>query len=254
MKHTLAPWIMRFFFPVMILFILSGCDNSGYGAADPYVITGTVSNGGEPVNGKVYARTNKRYDLYEAIIDSGSGSYTLTVSLPDPPYILWAEIDGSRDLYSFTPGSRNTGIVGSVKEQTVNINPMTDMIMSLAYNEDTNERFSRETSKLLPKSSEINYHQTELEKLFEDAFISICLKDGFNLFHGDFSGDVATLLGSLATTFINTEDERTVSLVGGIETYYEYDLENKEKTSNVTSEDAELLLFIQTGLARPTCK
>ncbi len=253
MKNITAARAIRVLVPVMFLSFLSGCDNSGYGMADPYVITGNVSNSGGPVVGKVYARTNKRYDLYETHIDAETGAYTLSITQPDPPYILWAEIDGSRDLYSLTPGKRNTGRTDDTKEQTVNINPITDMIMSLAYNEDTNELFSRISSKNLPKTSDTDYHQSEFEKIFKNAFNSICLEDGFNLFHGDFSGNVATLLGSLSVDYVNNEDERSVSLIGGTQAYYTYDFENKEKTFDITPEQAEQLLFILTGLAPPQC-
>jgi len=243
-------WILLFF---ISLFFLVGCDNSGYGMPDPYIITGTVSNGGF-VEGTVHAQTFKRNDRYEAPIDTITGTYTLSITKPDPPYILWAEINGEKTLYSYTPGKRNTDDPDDAREQTVNINPITDMIMSLAYLEDTAERFSNEPGGPLPVLTEIDYFQSEMEKLFEDVFKDIfCNDDGFNLFHDDWVGIIDSLLTSLTVNYINMGEERIVVLKGGSQPYYTYDFneDNLIAAGTVDSVDAAHLIFLLTGIDPP---
>lgn len=245
--HPWNLWILLFF---TTLSFLAGCDNSGYGMPDPYVITGTVSNGGF-VEGTVHAQSSKRNDLYNAPIDANTGTYTLSIKKPDPPYILWAKINGARTLYSYTPGTRNTDNPEVIKEQTVNINPITDMIMSLAYLEDTVERFSDEPGGHLPVSTEIDYFQSEMEKLFEDVFKDICMDEGFNLFHDDWVELIDSLFTSLTVTYLNNDDERAVILKGGNQSYYAYDFEEDKKTFSVDESDAAQLIFILTGIDPP---
>lgn len=252
MKKMIRSWGIWILLPFIALSLLVGCDNSGYGMADPYVITGTVSNGGD-IAGTVHVQTFKRNDHYEASIDNATGTYTLSITKPDPPYIIWAEINGSRTLYSYTPGERNTDNAKDVKEQTVNINPITDMIMSLAYLEDTAERFSDVAGGSLPVFSDIEHFQSEMEKLFEDIFKDICLKEGFNLFHDDWVGLVDQLLSSLTVTYLNNDDERAVILKGGNQSYYAYDFEDDKKTFSVDADEADQLIFILTGIEPPDC-
>ncbi|MFA6010054.1 MAG: hypothetical protein WC799_08720 [Desulfobacteraceae bacterium] len=250
MIKQIRPWGLWILLPFVTLSFLTGCDNSGYGMPDPYVITGTVSNG-EIVEGTVHAQSFKRNDRYEAPIDANTGTYSLSITKPDPPYILWAEINGARTLHSYTPGTRNTDNPEDVKEQTVNINPITDMIMSLAYLEDTAERFSVEPGGHLPVLTEIDYFQSEMEKLFEDMFEDICLDEGFNLFHDDWSELIDSLFTSLTVTYLNNDDERAVILKGGSQSYYAYDFEEDKKTFSVDSDDAAHLIFLLTGIDPP---
>jgi hypothetical protein len=251
MIKQIRPWGLWILLPFITLSFLSGCDNSGYGMPDPYVITGTVSNGGF-VEGTVHAQSFKRNDLYEAPIDTSTGTYTLSITKPDPPYILWAEINGERTLYSYTPGTRNTDDPKDVKEQTVNINPITDMIMSLAYLEDTAERFSDKPGGHLPVLTEIDYFQSVMEKLFEDVFKDIfCNNEGFNLFHDDWVEIIDSLFTSLTVTYLNNDDERAVILKGGSQSYYAYDFEEDKKTFSVEEDDAAHLIFLLTGIDPP---
>lgn len=229
MKNRILACLALFLPAFLGLALLSGCDNSGYAVAPPYVITGTVSNGGA-VEGTVHVLTNKRMDHYQGAIDSETGAYSVSVTLPDPPYFVWANINGARTLYSYTPGRRNSA-EDDVKDQTVNINPMTDMILSLTYLEDTADKFGDEHNGSLPKLTDLETFQDEIETLLGEVYRKTCYEDGFDLFHDSWvtGSDLDTLLKRLTVTYVQDEDERNVSLYGSDPApLFSYDLEEDD--------------------------
>lgn len=266
MKNSFVTWGVRLLLPLITFLSLTGCDNSGYGKADPYVITGTVSNGGN-VAGTVYARTYKRYELYSAPIDSETGTYTLSVTTPDPPYFLCAKINGARSLYSFTVGSRNstgydkTDPSDDIKDQHVNINPITDMIMSLTYLKDTNELVESFTddSEIIafPKQTDFEFNQDEIEKLFGTLFEKLCYEDGFDVFHDEWvlGGYIDSTLNALTVDYYNDgEGGRTLKLHGEDPApFYEYDLGEDVKMNYIQPDEAFNLIILQTGIELDPC-
>jgi hypothetical protein len=229
MRNCILACLTLFLPALMGLSLLSGCDNSGYAVAPPYVITGTVSNGGA-VEGTVHVLTNKRMDRYQGAIDSETGTYSVSVTLPDPPYFVWANINGARTLYSYTTGRRNSAKDG-VKDQTVNINPITDMILSLTYLEDTAEKFGDEHNGSLPKLTDLETFQDEIEALLGEVYRKTCYAGGFDLFHDPWvtGSDLETLLKRLTVTYVHDLDERSVYLYSSDPApLFSYDLEEDD--------------------------
>jgi|GEM_PF-7044597 len=253
MKKRTATWLPPLVSILATLIVFTGCGNSGYGTAEPYVITGTVSNGGA-VSGTVHVLTNKRNDSYQGAIDSETGAYRVSVTIPDPPYFVWAVIDGDRALYSYTQGRRNSE-ANDIKDQTVNINRLTDMIMSMTYLEDTAELFGDQHSGLLPKLTDLEFFQEDLEKLFEEVFRKTCYNEGFDLFHDTWEPgeDLFEMLNSLTVTYVHELDERSVYLYGSNPTpFYSYDLEGDVEINRpMDSDDAALIIIGDRHL--PTC-
>lgn len=92
-----------------IMAMMTGCDSSGYMMQEPYVISGTVYTGGD-VSGQVRVYTYKRYDTYVAPIDPETGTFTVSVTIPDGPYLVRAELDHDKTYFSYTTGLRNPTI------------------------------------------------------------------------------------------------------------------------------------------------
>lgn len=257
-----------------VLFALSvltcGCDNSGYGQAEPYVISGTVSIGLR-VTGTVHVISNKRADRYTAAIDPVDGTYSVSVTPHDPPYLVWADLDGERTLYSYCAGRRNPSdeIIAAAVDagtdhelimyQTTNITPLTDLILGLAYLEDPQARFEANPQAGFPIASKITKFQGYLEDVFEDTFTHLAVihddpsLENFDLFCGDWIADedIDLLLTVLFVRYAETLDDpvsRTAQLVleGGLpgneSVFYSYDLIADDELARMES-DAALSIF-----------
>ena len=263
MKITISPWALAFLFLSIPVFLLSACDNSGYGIADPYEISGTVNTGAPadvPIKGTVHVRTFSRSDFYEGEIDPATGAYSISIWKHDRPYLVWAKIDDGRTLYSYCAGARNP-ITDSddPKPQTININPITDLIMSLCYHEDTAERFQVNPDAGIPSALDFDNFQDDIETLLADTFEDLCFTEGFNILHEDWNDKIDSLLTVLSVSFEMdpvTGPARGVVLKGGEEVLYEYDFDND---SRVNSDDlpkpdevAEIILTL-LGITPMAC-
>lgn len=253
MKKRTVTWLITIFSIFAGLAAIGGCNNSGYATADPYVISGTVSNGGA-VSGTVHVLTNKRNDSYQGVINSETGAYQVSVTIPDPPYFVWAVIDGDRTLYAYTQGRRNSE-ANDIKDQTVNINRLTDLVMGMTYLEDTAEKFGDQHSGLLPNTTDLAFFQEDLETLFEDVFRRTCFNEGFDLFHDSWSpgDDLFEMLNALTVSYIHDVDKGSVFLYGDSpDPMYSYDLEADEEINlPMDSDDAALIIIGDRHL--PTC-
>ncbi|MBU1169442.1 MAG: hypothetical protein KKD44_07740 [Proteobacteria bacterium] len=252
------------FILVMLPLFLSGCDNSGYGMPRPYVITGTVTMGSVPVDervtGTVHVLTNIRADRYQAAIDPVDGSYEVSIQKPDPPYLVWADLDGERTLYSYTSGARNPVIeddasaendIPSDEEttepekillpQTVNITPLTDMIIGLAFLEDPQARFLANPNAGFPSESKIYKFHSTIVDLLSDTFDYLSTPENlyaykdYNLFHDKLivDDDIDRLFTAFWVQYIdeiNPEDRREIKLTlkdglgEGDEVFFGWDL------------------------------
>lgn len=259
---------------ILLSFPIGGCDNSGYGMAESYVISGTVSTG-ERVSGTVHVLTQKRADAYEGSIDPSDGSYEITVTQHDPPYLVWAELDQGRTLYSYCSGNRNPSdalIELAMAEgtdhqlamyQTTNITPLNDLIVGLAYLEDPQARFEANPAAGFPEASKIRKFQEYIEDIFVDTFAYLAAEEDnpaytdFDLFHGQWiaEGVIDQLLTVLEVQYTETSapEFRTGKLVGvgsfqGDEViFYEYDL-NEDNVLGTPISEAEALSFFKGRL------
>lgn len=255
--------------------LICGCDNSGYGQAEPYVISGTVSTGVR-VTGTVHVISNKRADRYEADIDPVDGTYSVSVTPHDPPYLVWADLDGEGTLYSYCAGRRNpsdeiiAAAVDAAREhelimsQTTNITPLTDLIIGLAYLEDPQARFEANPEAGFPSASEISTFQGYLEDdILVDTFVYLAetLEDPslefFDLFHGNWvaDGPVDQLLTVLVVRYTETADpvSRTAELIleGGVpgneSVFYSYDLTADDELAKMQADEALQIFQIRLG-------
>lgn len=253
MKKRTVTWLAPLVSILVSLIVFNGCGNSGYNTAEPYVITGTVSNGAA-VSGTVHVLTNKRNDSYQGVINSETGAYQVSVTIPDPPYFVWAVIDGDRTLFSYTRGRRNSE-ANDIKDQTVNINRLTDLVMSMTYLEDTADKFGDQHSGLLPNTTDLEFFQDDLETLFEEVFRKTCYNEGFDLFHDTWGPgeDLFEMLNALTVAYVHELDKRSVFLYGSNPTpFYSYDLEGDvEINLPMDSDDAALIIIEDRYL--PTC-
>jgi hypothetical protein len=284
---------LRFLLPIIMIILvpfLNACGgDSGYGMAPPYVISGTVTVGDDQtIAGTVYVKTYKRADVYDGVIDADDGSYRISVTKHDPPYLVWANLNGQRTLYSYTAGSRNptqeeidaekadaeeTGEDPApvILEQTVNITPLTDLLVSLAYLKDTQTHFADNPYTGFPSSSKLDKFNKFLDDIFEDTFdyLNILLSQGsedpvviftdYDFLHGNLeSGDfMDQILGILSVTYpVATEPDETrkaiLTLKDGIgsgdEIFFAYDLIEDETLSEMDTGDALDIIQLILGI------
>lgn len=110
--------------------IMSGCSSSSDSTPATAVLSGTAATGA-PIDGTVYVKDAKGVE--KSVATAADGSFTLDVPDMTPPYLLKIRTAAGTDLYSFA----------SENGQTVNLTPITNLAMFLAYGKkDLNDLYS----------------------------------------------------------------------------------------------------------------
>ncbi len=112
--------IASIFFAVSAMALVSGCSSSSDSTPPPSTLTGTAATGA-PISGTVFVKDAKGVE--KSVATGVDGSFKLDVPGMTPPYLLKIMPASGPELYSFA----------SQNGQTVNLTPMTNTAMFLAY-------------------------------------------------------------------------------------------------------------------------
>jgi len=111
--------ITSMIFALSATIMVSGCSSSD-STPPPTTLTGTAATGA-PINGTVFVKDAK--GIEKSIATAVNGSFTLDVPNMTPPYLLKIMPSSGPELYSYA----------SKNGQTVNLTPMTNTAVFLAY-------------------------------------------------------------------------------------------------------------------------